>query len=69
MIEFMEELGLASLAGFKSKHDDCIDSISMLGSLTTWKPSEEIELHQSSDGIWEIEEDTQNNARLESYIV
>jgi len=69
MTEFMEELGLASLAGFKSKHDDCIDSISMLGSLTTWKPSEEVELHQSSDGIWEIEEDTQNNARLESYIV
>jgi len=69
MIEFMEELGLASLAGFKSKHDDCIDTISMLGSLVTWKPSEEIELVQSSSDIWELEEEKESEVRLESYIV
>lgn len=42
MIEFMDELSLASASGFRSKHDDCIDTISMLGSMMLWKPSAEI---------------------------
>ena len=37
--EFIEELGLATVKGFKSKHDDCIDTISMLALLDTWRPS------------------------------
>ena len=41
MTEAMEELRLASASGFKSKHDDFLDTISMLGSLIPWKPSEE----------------------------
>lgn len=41
MIECMDELKLASPAGFKSKHDDFIDTISMLASLNTWLPSEQ----------------------------
>lgn len=69
MIEFMEELGLASLAGFKSKHDDCIDTISMLGSLVTWKPSEEVEMTKNDSGFWEIEEEKENTVLLDSYIV
>lgn len=40
MREAMEELTLASVAGFKSKHDDFIDTISMLSSLKAWKPSQ-----------------------------
>ena len=38
--EMMVELQLATVKGFKSKHDDQIDTISMLAELNTWKPSE-----------------------------
>jgi predicted phage terminase large subunit-like protein len=40
MRECMDELTLASVKGFKSKHDDFIDTISMLSSLRAWKPSQ-----------------------------
>lgn len=39
MVEMLEELRLASESGFKSKHDDCIDTISMLGLMNAFKPS------------------------------
>ena len=39
MKEAMTELTLVSFSGFRSKHDDFCDTISMLGSMTTWKPS------------------------------
>jgi predicted phage terminase large subunit-like protein len=38
--EAMSELTLASQSGFKSKHDDFIDTISMLAVLKAWKPSQ-----------------------------
>ena len=41
VVEFIEELTLASASGFKSKHDDCIDTISQLASMNLWKPSME----------------------------
>lgn len=40
MVEAMNELTLASAKGFKSKHDDFIDTISMLSSLRAFKPSQ-----------------------------
>ena len=42
VIEAKDELKNASAGGFKSKHDDFIDTVSMLSSLQVWKPSEEI---------------------------
>lgn len=51
--EAMMELRNASAKGFKSKHDDFIDTISMLGSLDPWKPSEETHYEQKKDGVWE----------------
>lgn len=51
--EMLEELRNASAKGFKSKHDDAIDTISMLGSLDPWKPSEETHYEQKKDGVWE----------------
>ena len=68
MLECIDELSLAAVSGFKSKHDDFIDTISMLGSLTPWKPSKQSEgLTQAADGIWEEElEDPRNS--LDSYI-
>lgn len=40
LTELMLELSLATLKGFKSKHDDQLDSITMLAELNTWRPSE-----------------------------
>jgi len=69
LIECMDELSLASASGFKSKHDDFIDTISMLASLTTWKPSTSIPLVKSyNSDIWELEED-ETHDDLDSYIV
>jgi predicted phage terminase large subunit-like protein len=68
--EAIDELSLASPSGFRSKHDDFIDTISMLASLTPWKPTEAGTVQHSSDGMWELEEeDTDTNDQLESYIV
>lgn len=73
MVEAMEELRLASVSGFKSKHDDFIDTISMLSSLTPWKPSEEAPLHQVESSMernyWDVDIPEEEPNRLESYIV
>jgi predicted phage terminase large subunit-like protein len=71
MAEAMNELSLVSVSGFKSKHDDFIDTISMLASLTPWKPSEEAMAHESKEGsgLWEIDVEDTTNDRMTSYIV
>lgn len=70
MSECIDELSLVSPAGFKSKHDDFADTISMLASLTPWKPTSYTDMKQSNDtlSIWEldIEEDSDY---MSSYIV
>lgn len=38
-LEFSDEISKASSKGFKSRHDDVLDSISMLGSFEAYKPS------------------------------
>jgi predicted phage terminase large subunit-like protein len=70
IIEAMEELSLASAAGFKSKHDDFIDTISMLGSLNSWRPSQEVQSSINSDNsvIWD-DEDEDASSYYDSYIV
>lgn len=69
MLEMYDELTLASPYGFKSKHDDFIDSISQLGSLTTFRPSEEHNVIPGENDIWEDEEDEDNASWKNSYIV
>lgn len=71
MKEAMDELTLASASGFKSRHDDFIDTVSMLASLKPWKPSSEAvmtpSLHQAN--VWELDVDTSTDNRLGSYVV
>lgn len=69
--EALDELTLAAPAGFKSKHDDFIDTISMLSSMNPWKPTEEAQMASGSsdDGIWELEIEDEVNDRISSYIV
>jgi predicted phage terminase large subunit-like protein len=68
--EAMNELSLVSVSGFKSKHDDFCDTISMLASLTPWKPSEEAPVVAGKeDGMWDIDVEDVSSDRMASYIV
>jgi len=69
IVEATTELSLASPGGFKSKHDDFVDTISMLASLQTWRPSEETPiLEDTAMDIWE-DETLEESTDLSSYIV
>jgi len=69
MKEAINELTLASISGFKSKHDDFIDTISMLSVMNVWKPSEETVMVKSGGSqYWDIE-DEEEVVNLDSYIV
>ena len=71
LAEAMTELSLVTPAGFKSKHDDFADTISMLSSLTPWKPSEEAPMTESHSqgGMWDIDVPNDSVDRMASYIV
>ena len=59
MVECMEELSLVSAGGFRSKHDDFLDTISMLGMMNIWKPSDtNLERLEDESGLWNWHEDT-----------
>ena len=71
VVELVTELSLASVGGFKSKHDDGIDTVSMLGSLQPWKPSEEAPMKASDNqsGMWDLDVEDTAPDRMASYIV
>ena len=63
MNELLDELTNVSKKGFKSKHDDVADTISMLSEMEAYKPSEQImsqELFDKDSGLW-IEFDKEEN--------
>lgn len=68
MAEFMSELRMATLKGFKSRHDDAIDTISMLMSLNAWKPSSDIPQTKVHGDLWDWEQD-EGQSNLSSYLV
>lgn len=70
MVEAMDELTLVSVSGFKSKHDDFCDTVSMLSSLVVWKPSEAIEMNKNTEtDIWEMGTEEEEISRISSYVV
>jgi len=69
LAEGINELSLVTAGGFKSKHDDFIDTISMLSSMNAWKPSEEAPMSVGEDGMWEMDHDDDPVDRIISYIV
>lgn len=70
MRECMNELTLASEAGFKSKHDDFIDTISMLGSMKPVLPSENTNsLIHVGNNVFEEEHQEEDYGGFNSYIV
>ena len=69
MIEMMEELKLAARGGFKSKHDDALDTVSMLALMLTFKPSES-GLSLEKDSIYYVDDSSSGNtSSYNSYIV
>ena len=72
LIEGMTELRLVAQSGMRSRHDDFLDTVSMLSEIKPWKPSNEAEgIDQASkdhDVIWgkAIEYKPEH---LDSYIV
>jgi phage terminase large subunit-like protein len=69
IMEVIAELGLVSVEGFKSKNDDCLDGISMLPSLKTWRPSEVVMITKNKYDMWEIEQEDLDEDSLSSYVV
>ncbi len=66
LVEILLELKQAAVGGFKSKHDDAIDTISMLAAFKTFKPSEEV---MKGSGIWGDDDPVDNQSSLSSYLV
>lgn len=70
MGEMLNELSLASVGGFKSKHDDFIYTISMLSVMKPFKPSEASGTPvMGSNGLWDMEDVDNNEGFNNSYVV
>jgi len=70
MTEALSELERATVSGFKSRHDDFIDTVSMLAEMKPWKPQHYTKLSGSSK--WDdpfFEEPEEEELSIGSYIV
>lgn len=55
--EMLDELRNAAMAGFRSRHDDVVDTISMLAIMQAFKPSMTVEMKKNPSGVWEDDDD------------
>ena len=70
MIEMMEELKLASGNGLKSKHDDAIDTISMLAVMPVFLPGDSVPMQANEDnGIYEKVQHSSELSVVSTYVV
>ena len=69
MLEAIDELTKASKTKFKAKHDDFIDTISMLGSLQPWKPSQVAPRPDADERYWDEWTAPDDSAPLDGYLV
>lgn len=68
LIEIIAELRLACIGGFKSKHDDGLDTISMLAMMKISYPSNEVVKTLNKNSIWTVGSEPETTP-LSSYIV
>ena len=68
MGQFLGQIRLVTHSGIKGK-DDCIDTISMLGYLKPWKPSDSMPVTKDEIDIWDEETRDINTGGLSTYIV
>lgn len=64
----MTQLRLATQRGLKGK-DDFIDTVSMLGYLKPWRPSDSLPVTKEAVDRWEEETDSDTTSALSHYIV
>jgi phage terminase large subunit-like protein len=70
LVEIVNELSLAAVSGFRSKHDDFLDTVSMLPLMKAWRPSEEAPMTASEeDGLWDMDDAGATPDRRSSYVV
>lgn len=72
IIEALDELSLVSRSAFKSKHDDFIDTISMLALMNAYKPADiSTSMVKNDDsGIWEPDMfEDESSTHMNSYLV
>ena len=70
IVELLEELKYATPKGFRSKHDDVLDTISQLASLTPWEPSIEDLNRNEGDRYWEDDIDLNDEGSpMDAYVV
>lgn len=69
LIELISELRLACIGGFKSKHDDGLDTISMLGMMNITTPSADAGKVLRKSNIWGFGSADEEPNPLNSYIV
>ncbi len=67
--EMMTEITLASVSGFKSKHDDAIDTISMLAALKAWKPTTPVKVTRDSNNVYQSDVVEAFEYSINNYIV
>ena len=70
MEEALDELRFATGAGFKSKHDDCCDTFSMLLDMQAFKPSQEVtrEFVANEDGTYAFFKDEEDEGLINSTV-
>jgi len=68
MGHFLQQIKLATKNGLKGK-DDCLDTISMLGYLTPWKPSEGLPGSGEDDDPFDEDTPEAERSPLDSYTV
>lgn len=64
-----DELDSVTPLGFKSKHDDTLDNLSMLPLLGAWEPGEPVPMKADKDGVYGVDEDEPEVAGMSSYTV
>jgi len=71
ILEAVEELTLASNKGFRSLHDDWLDTVSMLSEMPLWRPGEEKpeKLTKGESGVWEFFNEPEQSNALDLYVV
>ena len=70
MIEMMDELKLVSGGGIKSKHDDALDTVSMLAAMNVFLPSDETPMaYREESGIFEAVNAVEDVSVFSTYTV
>lgn len=68
MGQFMQQIRLATFKGLKGK-DDCIDTISMLGYLSPWRPSDVARASAQENELWDEDMHEPSVSPMDSYTV